>query len=783
MRILRCGVIAITLFPPAGVLAQTVAHQTYGGVEGSVLDQTGAGLPGATVIIRDRSRERSHEAVTDRAGKYRFTAVPPGRYHVTFQMIDFATSQHANLEVSAGQTTTLDAVLHLSLSAEVTVTGRRTFRNLADLENPAENLVGLAEAASQGAVTAKQLEVRPIMRAGEVVETVPGLIVSQHSGEGKANQFYLRGFNLDHGTDFATTVAGVPVNMPTHGHGHGYSDLNFLIPELVTSIQFKKGPYFADEGDFSAVGAVSVNYANFLEAPIVRVAAGDQGWARAVLAASPRLGAGHLLAAFELNRNDGPWERPDRYRKATGVVRYTVGDSRNSFSATGMGYQAAWNATDQVPLRAIRQGFLSRFGAIDPSDGGNTYRHSFSVDAQRSGARTLTRATGFILGYGLDLFSNFTYFFDDSINGDQFEQVDRRIVTGLRASHARQTRWGARVVEHRVGVQVRNDSIGTIGLYKARNRARLATVREDNVLQTSGGLWGQTEVQWTNWLRTTGGLRADAYRFLVNAGNPADAGRETAGLVSPKLGVALGPWRKTEWYVNAGYGFHSNDARGATIAVDPRNGEPVDRVTPLVRARGAELGMRTVLIPGVQTTVAVWRLGLDSELVFVGDAGTTEPSRPSGRHGLEWTAYARLRPWLIVDGDLAWSSARFADADPAGDRIPGAVARVGSLGLSVDRDRKVFGSLRWRYFGPRPLVEDGSVRSRPTSLVNAEVGSRIAKRAAVSVDAFNLLNTRASDIDYFYTSRLPGEPPEGVADMHTHPAPPRTVRVSLRVSY
>ena len=263
----------------------------------------------------------------------------------------------------------------------------------------------------------------------------------------------------------------------------------------------------------------------------------------------------------------------------------------------------------------------------------------------------------------------------------------------------------------------------------------------------------------------------------LNSGDGSDA------IVSPKFGAVLGPWAGTELYVNAGMGFHSNDARGATIRVDPARGEFVDRVTPLVRARGAEVGMRTVRVRGLQSTVALWYLGLDSELLFVGDAGTTEPGRPSRRVGLEWTNYARVRPWLTVDADLAWTHARFTDHDPAGNFVPGALDRVISAGLTVDGRQPVFGSLRVRHFGPRALIEDGSVQSSNTTLWNGEAGYRLSNKARLVLDVFNIFDARASDIDYFYTSRLRGEPEEGVDDTHVHPALPRSAWIGLQVSF
>ena len=691
-----------------------------------------------------------------------------GEFDVAFSLLNFASLVRHGVRSHSGQTLTLDVVLQLTLSADVTVTGRRTFTNLADVDNPEENLIGIANAASEGAVTARQLENRPVMRAGEVLETVPGLIISQHSGEGKANQYYLRGFNLDHGTDFSTSISGIPVNMPTHAHGHGYTDANFLIPELVSGVQFKKGPYYADEGDFSAAGSVNVNYVSVLDAPIVSLSAGAQGWNRLFGAASPKLGRGHLLGAIELNHHDGPWTLGDDYRKVNGVVRYSQGTATHGFALSGMFYRGEWNSTDQVPRRALESGAVPRFGHIDPTNGGSTHRYSLSGDAQWADANSVTRANAFFVDYALNLFSNFTYFLDDPVRGDQFEQVDRRKITGGRVTHRRMGRMRDRPIEHLLGVHVRRDDIGTIGLYRTQARNRFATTREDQVDQTSVGLFVQSEYQWSRVLRTTLGLRGDVYRFDVRGAPGA-----TRGLASPKLSAVLGPWSGTELYVNAGHGFHSNDARGVLA----------DDSTLLVRARGAEIGLRTVKIPRVQSTVSLWQLDIDSELVFVGDAGTTEASRPSRRVGVEWATYASPRPWLSLDGDVAVSRAKFTDFDPAGDRIPGSVQSVVSVGVSLHDIKRVSGSMRLRFFGPRPLVEDDSVRSGATSLLNGQVSYRLRPHSRVVVEMFNLLNETASDIDYFYTSRLPGEPSGGIDDVHTHPALPRAVRVSLQIGF
>ena len=754
--------------------------QSTGSVAGRVLDQTGLALPGVTVAL-DADAQRV-VTTTDETGIYRFNGVRPGSAELTFRLLNFTVLRRV-VTITPNGPATADAVLHLSLSADVIVTGARTFRNIADVADPAANLVGIAGAASQGAVTSAQLDARPILRPGEVLETVPGLIASQHSGEGKANQYYLRGFNLDHGTDFSTTVAGVPVNTPTGAHAHGYADVSFLIPELVSGVQYKKGPYFADEGDFSAAGAANINYVNSLEQPLLRIGGGHDGWGRFLGAVSPRVGRGHVLAALELNRNDGPWLRPDDYRKVNGVVRYSQGDNRNGFSLTGMGYWADWDSTDQVPHRAIESGVISRFGLLDASDGGEADRQSLAAEFQRSIGPSSLRATGFVLRNSLNLFSNFTYFLDDPKHGDQFEQAERRIAAGGRITYRRLGRFLDRHTESAIGVQVRRDWLDPVGLYRTASRQRLSTTREDEVGQTMAAVYAQTEVEWSRTLRTTIGVRADGYQFDVTSDNPLNSGEGSAGLVSPKVGAIFSPFSGTEIYINAGTGFHSNDARGATIVIDPLSGDPADRVTPLVRAKGAEVGFRTVRIRGLQSTVALWYLGIDSELLFVGDAGTTEAGRPSRRVGIEWSNYARLTPWLTLDADLAFTHARFTDDDAAGRRIPGSLDRVIAAGLTFDGAPPLFGSIRVRHFGPRPLIEDASVTSASTTLWNGEVGYRLSSRARLVLEAFNLFDAKVSDIDYFYTSRLRHEPAEGVDDVHTHPALPRSVRIGIQFAF
>ena len=763
-------------------VATAAAAEPASMIAGAVSDESGRALSGVTVELAAVAGGASQSATTDAAGAYRIAAPAPGRYRLAFRLPSFATSVRT-VSLAGGAEAKVDVVMRVGLATEVLVTSGRTLRNLTDLDEPVNGLLGLASAGSEGVVAARLIAQRPVFRAGEIFETVPGVVVSQHSGEGKANQYYVRGFNVDHGTDLATFVADVPVNMPTHGHGQGYSDNNFVIPELVAGVQYQKGTYQAEQGDFSAAGSIHVSTLSVLDRPLFKLEGGQGGFGRALVAASSKWGDGHLLYAAEAERADGPWVIPDDYRKLNGVLRYSRGTEHGGLSLTAMAYQGRWHSTDQVPERALRRGEIDRFGAVDPTDRGRTHRVGLSGEWRRRTAAGLTQVKAYAIDYGLDLFSNFTYFLDDPVRGDQFEQKDDRRIVGGAITHRFLSRWLGRDTESVIGFQGRWDAIPAVGLYRTQRTERLATVREDVVDEKSGAALFQTSVQWTPALRTIAGLRGDAYAFDVRSRDSAHSGRRTAALASPKLSLVLGPWRSTEVYANWGLGFHSNDARGAVQTREASTGAPVRPVDPIVRARGAELGLRTLALRRYHSTLAVWGLDLASELVFVGDAGTTEPTRPSRRLGIEWSNVFTPRRWLTLDADLAWSRARFRDRAAGGQRIPGAVEGVVSAGATVQDLGRFAGSLRLRYFGARPLIDDDSVRSRPSTTLSARASWRLARPYLLTVDVFNLTDARASDIDYYYRSRLPGEPMEGVADVHTHPLAPRTVRVGLTATF
>ncbi len=641
-----------------------------------------------------------------------------------------------------------------------------------------ENAVGTSDAASAGYITPQLIDDRPLLRPGEVLEYVPGMIVTQHSGAGKANQYFLRGFNLDHGTDFATYVAGMPVNMRTHAHGQGYTDLNFLIPELIARVDYYKGPYYAAQGDFATAGAAHIHYAESLQDTLTEGAVGNERYGRALAVGGTDFASGKLVYGVELRHDNGPFENPDNFRKYNGVLRYTQSLGDGQWSVTAMAYSGQWNSTDQIAKRAMDNGLVDRFGAIDPSDGGSSRRYSISADYQQKLADGQLQSTVYGIRYYLSLFSNFTYFLDDPVHGDQFNQIDDRKIYGWNGSWTRRDTLFGRPMTNTIGWDVREDRLNPLGLYNTERRSRLSTTREDRVRETSYAIYVENQTQWNDWLRSIAGLRGDRYEFKVNSDLPANSGSRNAGIGSPKLSLVFGPWRSTEFFLNGGYGFHSNDARGTTISIDPRSGDPTDRVTPLVKTKGGEIGLRTEAVPGLQSSLALWALDFESELVFAGDAGSTEAGRPSKRYGIEWSNRYAPNRWLLFDLDLAYTHARFRDDDPVGRYIPNALQATAAGGITIHNLGPWTASLFGRHFGPRPLIEDNSVKSSSTTLFNAQATYELSKHLKLRFDVFNIFDRKADDITYYYASRLPGEPAGGVNDVHFHPVESRSFRLA-----
>jgi len=665
-------------------------------------------------------------------------------------------------------------------------------------------------AASAGDVSQQQIMSQPLLRPAAVLENIPGLIVTQHSGEGKANQYFLRGFNLDHGTDLALEVDDVPVNMPSHAHGQGYSDLNFLIPELVGDLHYKKGPYYADEGDFATAGTARIGLVS--EATnSVSLGYGQDGYRRTLLMGSTALGGGTLLGAGEVYHNDGPFDVPDDYKRINGVLRYHHGDDRDFYTVAAMVYSGRWNSTDQVPERAISEGLIDRFGSLNPTDGGISSRESLSFSRVKRTDQDQVQFSAYIIRYKLDLWSTFTLYLKDATNGDQILQHDDRVIYGFKGAKSWYTELLGLSIMNMIGAQARVDDIHDVGIFPTVERRTIATTQNASVLESNGAISAENTIQWASKIRTTLGFRGDQFGFdvkdkMLNPDGSCDinsdsrgcvTGAKKANIFSPKLGISLGPWASTTCFINFGEGYHSNDARGVS-----RSGENPDasRVTPLTRATSAEISLATHITPNWLTTLDFFKLKLKSELVFDGDAGVTEPSGATTRTGVEWGNIYHLNSWFFAELDAAFTRARFdvdadlddlgcGDAAPShpcatpvgivGRYVPNSPTNVIDAGITANRPSGWFGALRARHFGESPLVEDNSAKSPQYTTLDGQLGFQKAKSWLVAVDVFNVANVKWNDIEYYYVSRLKNESLPAT-DHVVHPGVPRTVRARFQ---
>ena len=678
---------------------------------------------------------------------------------------------------------------------------------LIDL-NPSENLpvvtisankadlIGIAESATEGMVSAKQIAHRPLLRTAEVLEAMPGMIVTQHSGDGKANQYFLRGYNLDHGSDFATFVLGMPVNVASHAHGQGYMDLNFLMPELIANIKYKKGVYAADDGDFSATGSARIDYQRQLSAPFVDLTIGQYQYRRLLMADSQHYAAVDVMAALELLGNNGPWDQAANLHKRNGVVRLSKGSSENGFAISAMAYQSNWLATEHVPERAILDGEISRYASLSANDGGVTHRYSLQGEWAGASETAASKVNLYAIDYALQYFAAPSGFINGP-QGDQHEQADQRMTWGGEARHTWFASAALADTELTVGVQMRRDKVSNVGLYDTVGRVRGNTVRQDSLIETGLGAFVEARRIWSPYFRSTLGVRQDIFSADVRATggrfNMANGGTARATQTSPKLNLAFGPFgaaSKTELYANWGDGFHTNDVRGATSSVHPVDGSAVNKLDVFAKSKGLELGLRTQVYGGWSSTLSLWQMHSSSELVFVGDAGVTEARGASRRHGLEWSNYYIASEALSIDADLAWSHARFNQplVSNGGSYVPNAIPLTASLGLTLDQGGAWSVGAHLRYLGAYALEETNVQQSRAFTTLNLKFGYKISPTLILGLEVLNALDSRANDIEYWGGACTRKEQANarcgsGINGRLIHPLEPRNLRLSLRSTF
>jgi hypothetical protein len=843
-------------------------------LSGTVVDTSGAVIAGATVQVQSTNGTVQRTTQSDTNGSFIISGLVAGVYRLVVSNPGFETEE---ILVTIG-TIGAPAPLRISLvvgsvSTTINVQGRK------------DDLIGIAESGTQGTVGATEIEDRPILRSGEVLETVPGLIITQHAGGGKANQYYLRGFNLDHGTDIAISLNDMPLNLPSHAHGEGYSDMNTVIPEFVKRVDFEKGPYYANVGDFGSAASTRMEFFKTLPENFFKVEGGAHTYGRAVFGASHKLGPGNLLYGAEETYYDGPWTHPDAYNKINGLLTYSRGDDTNGASVTAHAYHGKWNSSDQIPVTAQVNPTPSTpygvgyFGTINPTDGGHSQRYSLQGEAHRQGTNFESRIAAYLFYYDMDLFSDFTYYLVDHNRGDQFEQQDRRWVGGFDAHHTVFSIWSGRNMSNTFGLQLRTDWINN-GLYGTENRKRTAktdysatgisfndticntytstvsisvdgstpttfpsacptlpaTRERDRFTDMIGSAYVENKLQWANKFRSVVALRGDDEKFVVTSldypsrtmttlsdgatstVNAANSGSASKFLPSPKASLIFGPWANTEFYLQGGFSFHSNDGRGTTQTIEPISADnptpntPGPKTPPLVQTKGGEIGVRSVAVPHLQSTLALWYLRSNSELLQDGDTGGTSASeQSSNRYGLEWANYYTPTEHLAVDFDISDSRAQFTQIDPddaaqyvtnssisingnpvgsfyalqsgpGGKLVPEAVRTVISSGITLHDYQGFSSSLRLRYFGPRDLTSDGLYQSSKTVLLNGEVGYHFFKKWHVTAELLNMLDRKDADIDYAYAYQIAPTAAPGFGRVN-HPTEPFLLRFSLGRSF
>jgi outer membrane receptor protein involved in Fe transport len=623
----------------------------------------------------------------------------------------------------------------------------------------------------------KDLELRPSNTPSDVMRLTPGLIIGQHHGGGKADQMLFRGFDSDHGTDFAVFIDGIPVNMVSHAHGQGYADLHWLIPETIERVEIYKGPYFVQLGDFATSGAMNIVTKKRDKDSTLTLGGGSYNTQRYVGVLSPPEGT--MLSPYiagEVYHNDGPFKNPNDYIRYNILAKFGLWSTANSnLGFLGTFFKTGWNASGEIPARAVRSGEIGRFGSFDPSEGGKSERQNLSLIYNYADANQAFNAQTWVSWYKLQLWSNFTLFLNDPVNGDGIEQNDKRFLAGNNINYRRNYNLWGLPMESFIGFQSRFDHI-RVGLFNQTDRRRRETVKNNNIQQTNLGWFAQQEVRPTSWLRTQIGARIDNFWYDVDQiGTVTEpiSGEGSATLVNPKLNFIFTPFndnnfaKGTNLFLNFGGGYHSNDAR--VFVQDPEKKIP--------RFWGGELGFKSRFFDRLDATLSYWRSYLASELVFVGDEGTFEPAGASRRHGIESEFRYDILPWLSYDLDLSYTWAKFLN----GDKVPLAPRFLAFTGITARHDSGIQARLQMRHIGRRYGTEDGSILT-PTSTIFDLLLKYVWQRYELFVQFQNLANKKWRSAEHVFESRLQSEPPGvGTLDSHFTPGDPFTAKAGITI--
>lgn len=750
-RILSVLLVPFTLFAHGGT------------IEGLVVDAaTNGELPGATVRLTDPALTIS----TNELGMFVFGDLPGSEYTVTVALVGYE-SMTRTLRVPDHET------VHLKF--ELTYKGLE----IADVE------IAAPKARPLTSLSQVDIQMRPLNSAQDILRVVPGIVIGQHAGGGKAEQIFLRGFDIDHGTDIALFADGMPVNMVSHAHGQGYADLHFIIPELVERVDFQKGPYYANIGNLGTAGYVKFETPGVLRQNLLTVEGGQFEHFRTV-AAIDLLGdraAARGTSAYvagETMFNNGYFDQPQDFKRLNLFAKFRQAyDDGKVLTLSVSRFRSSWLASGQIPDRAVADGTIGFFGAIDPTEGGRTGRINVNLEHLTPlSSRTLLKNQFFLSQYDFELYSNFTFFLNDPVNGDKIRQRENRIISGYNGYIAHEATLAGRPLRLESGVQLRYDDVRDVELSRGKRRVTTTEqIKLGDVQEIDFGLYADAGWQITPRFNANVGIRFDQFHFSYHdlLDTTARAFRQKGkNIVNPKLNLNYSFSEKITLFGQLGTGFHSNDTRVILEAA----GENI-----LPRAVGFEAGFLFKPYPALLLSASAWQLDLEQEFVYVGDEGVVEPGGQTRRQGIDVSARWQLAPWLFLDADYNVTRPR-ALSEPEGQNfIPLAPTQTSVGGLTVRTKSGFGGSLRYRYVADRPANEDNSVVAEGYFLLDAIVSYvPVLKNGRSPVElrltAQNLADVRWKETQFDTESRLQNEA-EPVSEIHFTPGTPFFLKGAL----
>jgi len=740
---------------------------------------------------------------SDFNGNYEIKNIQIGTYQVICSLIGY-TADTIKIEVKEDQTTELNFILEESAT------------NLNEVTIQADRPVS---AASSIAIRKMDMILRPFRTTQDMMLMVPGLVIAQHQGGGKAEQIFLRGFDCDHGTDVCINVDGMPVNLVTHAHGQGFADLHFLISETVDEMNVYKGPYFAQFGDFSTAGAIDFKTKDILDNNVFKVEGGAFNTQKYTFLYQPNIGGAeqNCYIATQYYHSEGPFINKEGFQRLNIFAKYFTQLSRNSrltFSASS--FTCAWNASGQIPTRAITEGLVSRFGALDNLEGGTTGRQNFNLTYNFKGNNDdELEIQSYLSFYNFKLYSDFTYFLVDSINGDMIEQTESRFIQGLNAKYKSYKKYNKITVVNTFNCGYRGDNID-VELWHSPERIRINVFTNDNIVQRNFNAWYEKEIIFSPKFRIVAALRQDYFTFSkddkvgqtfdsLNNGLAHGSGFAQKTIFSPKLNFIITPVRNLDIYINSGRGFHSNDARDIVLGqiasnlsnqwkqqgftqseinqkLQSYNFDPlIASVGTIPQATGCELGLRTKLFDKLHLGLAGWYLYLEKEIVYDGDGGTTDLNNPTERLGIDAEARYSLTSWLWLDADVCWSKGKIDDLPKGENYIPLAPTLISNGGISIMHKSGLNFSLRVRHIDDRPANEDNSITALGYTLLNSTISYKYRK-FVFHITAENILNTNWNEAEFATETRLKGEK-TSATDLCFTPGNPRNFQFGIEYKF